>query len=264
MRAVTIWAGLFVLALGACGCRSQVNPSFSVSTDEASDAIATMRADPKPLTRPLVVVGGFADPGVGPWRLASDYTRSLVSPRVLTVTSTFGRNMLDCRRRLIAAVDAAFPTDDPNATVEVDVIGLSMGGLVSRYAAVPLEGERRLRIARLFTISSPHSGAKLAQVLTWDQKVLQMREGSEFLTELATLDAQATYELYCYTRLRDDIVGERLAAPPGRIAWWVDTPAGNSAHVGAALDPRIEADILRRLRNEAAFATSPAAPVPAN
>lgn len=246
----------------AGGCRSNVNPSFSVSPDDAEQAIAAMRADPKPQARPLVIVGGFADPGIGPWRVAMDYTKPFESPRVITVTSTFGSDMLDCRRRMIEAVDKAYPTDDPNETVEVDVIGLSMGGLVARYAAAPAAGERRLRVARLFTISSPHAGAVLARVPTWDQKVLQMREGSAFLSELSKLDESATYELFCYTRLRDSTVGEHLAAPPGRIAWWVDTPPAHSAHVGAALDPRIEADILRRLRNEPAYATLPAAALP--
>ncbi|MFC1766418.1 esterase/lipase family protein [Planctomycetota bacterium] len=53
-------------------------------------------------------------------------------------------------------------SDDPNQTVQADVIAHSMGGLVSRYAAMEVPGKPRLRIAHLFTIATPHQGALIS------------------------------------------------------------------------------------------------------
>jgi pimeloyl-ACP methyl ester carboxylesterase len=154
------------------------------------------------------------------------------------------------------AADRKFPGQ------QVDVIGLSMGGLVARYAAAPIAGKPRLNAARIFTISAPHNGAVLAKVPTWDRKVIDMRPGSKFLADLAKYDASKNYELIPYVRLRDHTVGPQYAAPPGATAWWVDTPPLEPAHIGALLDPRITADIVLRLRDEAPLTHNPPAPLP--
>jgi hypothetical protein len=88
-----------------------------------------------------------------------------------------------------------------------------------------------------------------------------MRRGSAFLAELDDQLASASYELYTYARLGDMIVGVENAAPPGMDPWWVANPPLGLAHLGAPHDPRILADILRRLRGEPALATRPAAAV---
>ena len=67
--------------------------------------------------------------------------------------------MDEARTTVIEAVNKAFPSDDPQWTVPVDVVAISMGGLVARYAGVPARGEgdvRKLRVVRLFTLASPH------------------------------------------------------------------------------------------------------------
>src|SRR4051812_11014358 len=43
----------------ACAAKPQ-NPSFPVTFSQAETAIDQMRADPHPLSRPLVIIGGFA------------------------------------------------------------------------------------------------------------------------------------------------------------------------------------------------------------
>jgi pimeloyl-ACP methyl ester carboxylesterase len=147
-------------------------------------------------------------------------------------------------------------------TVEVDVIGFSMGGLVARHAARPNSLGKRLNIRRLFTISSPHRGARLASLPTVDQRMIDMRPGSAFLADLNSHLSEADYELLAYTRLGDMIVGPENAAPPGMSPWWVANASFSLAHISAGADPRILADIARRLRNEPPFTTTPASPLP--
>ena len=68
----------------------------------------------------------------------------------------------------------------------LDLVGLSMGGLVTRYYLQRLGGIKR--IERFITISSPHNGTKLAYLSNLPGSV-QMRPESEFLQEL-NLDSQ--------------------------------------------------------------------------
>jgi triacylglycerol lipase len=62
-----------------------------------------------------------------------------------------------------------------------DLVGFSMGGLVSRYYVQRLGGLDRVQ--RFVTISSPHNGT-LAAYLSQRPGCLQMRPNSEFLTDL--------------------------------------------------------------------------------
>ena len=96
-------------------------------------------------------------------------------------------------------------------------------------------------------------------VPTFDQRVIDMRSGSEFLDRLNA--APRRYELIPYARLGDMVVGEENAAPPGETAWWL-AKSGGPAHMLAATDARILADIARRLRGEEPLTISPAAPLP--
>jgi len=211
---------------------------------------------------------------------------------VISVSFFFCGSFDGCRKRVIDAVEKAFPSDDPEWTTEVDVVAVSMGGLVARYAAAPPRAPkatttnaasqpttdrapaRRLRIARLFTISSPHRGAALAFLPTFNQLQIDMRAGSKFLQRLDAFDelvepgsAQTrpsdSYELIPYVRLDDMIVGERNAAPAGWTPWWVPAEPFQDSHIFAMADPRIVADIARRLRGEPPLTTDPPAPLPA-
>jgi hypothetical protein len=256
---------ILVCALvGGCSADRPLNPSFPAAMRDAKAMLLQMQQDPRPLRRPLVVAGGIHDPGFVAGRMAKALARAIeTDDLIITVTFTGrGTGTFDeCRQRLIEAVETAFgPTQGPT-TVEVDVIGISMGGIVARYAAGPRDdGGKRLRIRRLFTIASPHRGARLAALPTFDRRVVDMRAGSDFL---ATLDAElpeASYELYAYARLGDFIVGAANAAPPGRNPWWVANPPFALAHIGAPHDARIMADILRRLRGQEPLAVLPEAP----
>jgi hypothetical protein len=56
---------LILLGIVSGGCTSEVNPSFSLTDSDAQSALRQMRVEPKPLPRPLIVLGGFADIGLG-------------------------------------------------------------------------------------------------------------------------------------------------------------------------------------------------------
>lgn len=257
---------LLTVFLSAAGCSADIpaNPSFALTYSDAKAALAQMRRDPKSLERPLIIAGGYQDPGLIAPGIANRFRKltggsdNIISVTYFSLVGTFDA----CSDRLIDVVQEQFPNDDPSVTTEVDVIGYSMGGLVARYAAQPREGERRLRINRLFTISTPHRGANLAGIPTADARQIDMRAGSAFLKQLDLQLPEADYELYTYSRLDDLIVGTENAAPLGANPWWVANPPFSLAHVEACKDPRILADIARRVRGETPFATSPAAPLP--
>jgi pimeloyl-ACP methyl ester carboxylesterase len=260
-----IFIALFACVLGGCVATAPVNPSFPVTMDQGRAVLKSASDDPKPLDRPLVIIGGFFDPGIAAGALARDFRRYTRDDRIVSVSLDFSFDEEDYRRRIIQAVDKAFPSSDPILTTEVDVIGYSMGGLAARYAAITPPPGRRLRINRLFTISSPHNGAVAAHYVPIDLVDLQeqMTPGSPFLNAINnTADPNALYPIYAYVCLGDHEVGEGNAAPRTQIPWWLSRPAFISAHVWAYQDPRIRADIVRRLRDETPLSTDPPAPLP--
>jgi hypothetical protein len=184
---------------------------------------------------------------------------------IIPVSLTSCGSFEDCRHCIISAVDRACPGHDPQWTSEVDVVGESIGGLAARYAAAPSPDpahDRRLNIVRLFTISSPHSGSTLAAAIGFTRFQRDMAPGSKFLKRLATFDADATYALYPYVHLNDEVVGEQYAAPPGVTPWWLTDSGLLPPHEAAFRDARILADIARRLRGETPLSTSPPVPLP--
>ena len=149
---------ILVLLAPAAGCQAppQENPSFRITKDEAVSALRAMKKDPQPLERPLVILSGWHDPGMGAWWLSEQYNDFIDDDRILTVGYGSAKNMDAARAEVIAEVDRAYPTDDPDRTVAVDVIGISLGGLVGRYAAMPVRDDpdaRRLDVVRLFSLA---------------------------------------------------------------------------------------------------------------
>ena len=269
LRFVTLLTCLTVSGCLAGGGSSTSNSSFDVSVSDAQQALREMKAEPKPLERPLVVLGGYCDPGIASSHLRKEFRRLTGDKRVVGVSFLFCGDFDACKREVIAAVDKAFPNDDPTWTTEVDVIGVSMGGLVARYAAAPdpfLPDGRRLRVARMFTISTPHRGASLAAMPTLNTLQLGMRANSKFLRSLERREAKRSdnpkYELYPYVRLGDVIVGAENAAPAGQNPLWVPAEAFQDSHMLAMLDARIIADVARRLRGEEPMVTGPPQPLP--
>jgi len=265
MRVARIIAALFLMTGIGCVSGNPVNPSFPVTVDQARQVLVTAISNPKPLKRPLVIVGGFADPGFAAFMLSRDFQAYTHDDRVIGVPLGLSVSEEEFRRRIIDCVDRAFPTSDPAMTTEVDVVGYSMGGLAARDAALfPTHG-RRLRIGRLFTISSPHRGAVCTGRIPFNIVTLQkqMTPGSAFLNSINNAaDPNAIYPVYPYVCLGDDEVGAINAAPPGQGVWWVSRPMFFDPHDWAFMDPRIRADIVRRLRDEQPLTSDPPMPLP--
>ncbi len=246
-------------AAALTGCVGPANPSFDVSLHDARTDLRRMAEDPAPLPRPVLVLGGYGDPGVGPGLLADDIRDIAADPdRVHELTFFVGAGTFDaCRERVL---DAAPRTAD-GELAEVDVVAISMGGLIARHAARSTDDDdRALPIARLFTISTPHRGANLAALPTLDARVSDMRADATFMSDLNA--AARPYELVAYGRLNDWIVGVENTAPPGETPIWVAPPLASPSHLMAARDPRLRADLLRRLREEAPLASVERAPLP--
>ena len=88
---------------------------------------------------------------------------------------------------------------------------------------------------------------------------MDMRQKSKFIACLDRALEVAKYEMICYGRTGDSIVGMDRSAPVGVELRWVDTPALEFAHVGANNDPRILADILTTIRGEQHGSVAPSA-----
>lgn len=221
-----------------------------------------MEAAPGLIDRPVVIIGGFFDPGFAASALKCQF-ESVTRGQPVVAVSLWGCWSLEaCRCKVMDAVARALPrsVDDRDGTIAVDVIGYSLGGLAARYAALDLPGAGpELRIHRLFAISSPLDGADDA--CRWPALLPIQKELRPDSTVLLQVNSQpAAYLIYAYVRLGDRPVGVANAAPPGQRAWWVSTPPFSDPHNGAYKDPRILADIARRLRGEPPLATMPPAP----
>ncbi|MCI0631043.1 MAG: hypothetical protein L0Y44_10375 [Phycisphaerales bacterium] len=249
-----------------CSADQPLNPSFPLKVVDAKRAIDDMKRSPGALERPMVVVGGILDPGDGAESLAAALAETCGGERKVISVCFCGVYDFDrCAQRLVEAVEKAFPGGEPDQTIEVDVVATSMGGLIARHAAnMPSElaaKRPRLNIARLFTISTPHRGASLAVTPTIDRRVVDMRAGSDFLNRI-NVGFPPTYEVVAYVCVPDYVIGERNAALMGQTPWWVASAPFTSSHLCANDDPRIIADIARRLRGEQPFTTDPPSPLP--
>lgn len=252
----------FSLSLAeGCGVRPQ-NPGFTVDASKAEFRITEMAARHPTLVRPLVVLSGYADPGIAPHYLLTHLGDIFADDRIIGMDFYTAFTMDECRERVIARTQQAFPSEGPNETVEVDVIAHSMGGLVSRYAAMELPGKPRLRIARLFTIATPHQGAIISRPPSLDPRVRYMQAGSGFLWTLDRAFEHRDYEMTCYTRLGDIVVSPQAAAPLGYPLWWVPSLPMSPSHLEAPSDPRILLDIVLRLCDETPVTVEPAPPLP--
>jgi PGAP1-like protein len=235
------------------------NPDFPLPPAGFRAEWARMRADPRPLPRPLVVLAGWRAPrfpSVNLARFLAGLSGAPASP-TLAISFTFRLSMDAAVRRACDLVERRFPSASPADSTEVDLVGISMGGLIARAAAIPGSGRKRLRIARMFTLGTPHRGARMARLIPLDPLVRGMRPGSTFLSHLD--GGPLAYELVCYTRLRDSWVGARNTAPHGSDPFWTPGPLLLS-HQTISLDPLIRTDIARRLRGEPPLAVRASPP----
>lgn len=247
-----------VALLSGCMPRA-VNPRFPEPADEASTRLAEFAAAPTRRERPIVVLGGYMDPGFASGSLERALRRAC-GPDAEIVSVSFGdcTSMTQCRDRVMAATR---PLRATRPECAFDVVANSMGGLVARYSALsadeiagcglpPPAQPGMLRIHRLYTICTPHLGALMAEGPLGSPMTQDMRPGSEFLSCLDSALPGAQYSLTCFARVGDSIVGADRSAPPGMEPILFDTPPFELSHVDAHRDPRILLVIARSLRGD--------------
>jgi hypothetical protein len=225
-----------------------VNPDFHLEPGDLKAETERLRATPRRLDRPVVILGGWHSPGVanismatrlGPFTSGNpeDFT-SVTYPFALSLRSAATRAFSIIRRQ--GLVEREF-----------DIVGISMGGILSRALATDAFGFGSLRVGRVFTVASPHRGAKIARVVIPDPCAWDMRPGSRFLCELN--DRPHAGELHCYGALRDWWIGASNTAPPGTLPYWVDVNPGIGrlcSHFAINHNQLVMVDIARRLRGE--------------
>jgi len=129
-----------------------------------------------PARPPVVLVHGIFSSGHDMERLARHLRSGGRQVLVPTLTPNGGQAPLeDLARQLANYVEREIPGR------QFDMVGFSMGGLVSRYYVQRLGGIDR--VGAFVTIATPHYGtqlARLAKLPGW----VQMRPGSDFLRDL--------------------------------------------------------------------------------
>ena len=135
-------------------------------------------AVPDPARVPVILVHGILSSGDDMARLAKHLRaegRVVFTP---TLTPAGGAAKLeDLAAQLAAFAEREIPGG------KFDLVGFSMGGLVSRYYVQRLGGVER--VGHLVTLAAPHHGTRLAH-LRRAPGCVQMRPGSAFLRDLAS------------------------------------------------------------------------------
>ncbi|QQE13147.1 hypothetical protein JD969_06705 [Planctomycetota bacterium] len=267
-----------LIAVGGCA-KGRVNPSFALPVKKAKHELDMMAENPKQLSRPVIVLGGWMDPGFSSEGMANFVRKTTQNTAVIPIAFFGSSSFDDSANKLVKALEDELPSIEANETVEVDVIAYSMGGLIARYAAIPpreapvssttfgtvvaTTTRKRLNIRNLYTICTPHKGASLAWLGSFDPNARDMKAGSDFLMHLdQDYSMNRRFELRTYARLDDVIVGEENTAPDDVPIWWVGRAAMGGGHSWAEQDPRILADILRHMRDEPTYTQMPPAPLP--
>jgi len=249
---------VIALAVGVASCTSRdvYNPDYPATRQEIVDDLERMEADPVELDRPVVLLSGYRSMHTFVGRLHSRLAPVTTGDKddFLAISYPMGDDIERIASTVVKKVDERWPSEDPLETVEVDVVAISMGGLVARTASAPHgfianEREKRLKIRNLYTLASPHRGAKLAELIRPDKAARDMKPGSGYLARLDELLPEIDYTITPYAVLNDSWVGATNASPTGQQPIW--TPGTHMfSHFSLAADKRILADLARRLRKE--------------
>lgn len=247
-----------LLALVLSGCTTLTGPSQDnpLSKSELRTEIEQMQAEPVALERPVIVIDGWLAYGGASVikRELQDLTGGdgalFISYSYPLIFSTLESNA----HNVVKIVEERWPSNDPNWTSEVDVVGFSMGGLIARVAAEePRKNKKprkRLNVKRMFTVSSPHKGT--GWWIAWlpvDQMSWAVGlYGGGYRNWLDEKLLEANYELFCYGQGNDWIVGNNFEA-----TGYPEIKARGLfffSHINSYGNYRHLADIAARLRGE--------------
>jgi len=126
---------------------------------------------------PVLLVHGINDTGAVFNKMASYLREQGLSVHTVDLVPNNGAEVLDKLAQQVANyINDTFAPEQP-----LNLVGFSMGGLVSRYYIQRLGGIDRVQ--RFITISSPHKGTIVAYG-TWLAGAVQMRPNSDFINDL--------------------------------------------------------------------------------
>ena len=275
--------GLMSIVEALSPVRPQPNPAFPTTTPEAIQTLRRLASAPVTLHRPVLLLNGYHGPDFQVLVLKEQLRRHTTGPSGdwLAISYFAASDLPTMVRKVMGCVHKRWPElqtspgETSPRTVPLDVVAISIGGIVAKLAAVGLNsvGLRpvgfggpelpRLNIARLFTLATPHQGARLADKIAPDPAASAVKFGSPFLANLHTAwtadEHLRAVEQVCYTRLDDQWVGATRAAPLGQLPIWLEG-CGPASHATVSRDPRILADLALRLRGEAPLAKASAPP----
>ncbi|MEM1055003.1 MAG: alpha/beta fold hydrolase [Bacteroidota bacterium] len=189
------------------------------------------------MSRPVLLVPGFLD-GPGSFALLA---RRLEREGFETHALTLSPRLATCSLHHFARqVDEA-----AEQFAEVDVVGFSMGGLVSRLWVQRYGGAAKVN--RLITLASPHNGSKVAHLVP-QQAAREMRPGSDLLDDL-----RQDVEMLEDVRFASLWTPYDFTVLPGRSG---ELPVGTSEPMPVAmhrfmlLDKRVAARVVELLRED--------------
>lgn len=243
------------------------NPAFPCTFDDARDDLRRMAADPRPLARPVLVVGAYHAWAPVQWSLVRKLRRltGAGDADIRSVSFPFETTLHAAAAKAAAHAIKYWGACSNGASVPLDLVGISMGGVISRLLTacdnaalgLPLDLPR-IDARRIFTFGSPLSGARVALKIRPDRAARDMRPGSPLLQRLGAPRDDGP-ELICYAQLRDQIVGATRTAPPGMTPIWSSgTPI--FSHFTTPHNPWFLADTARRLRGEEPLLQTAGAP----
>ena len=126
---------------------------------------------------PVLLVHGINDTGAVFNKMAFYLRQQGLSVYTVDLIPNNGSEVLE----KLAQQVANYVNDTFEAAQLLDIVGFSMGGIVSRYYIQRLGGINRVQ--RFITISSPHKGTIIAYG-TWLAGAVQMRPNSDFINDL--------------------------------------------------------------------------------
>jgi pimeloyl-ACP methyl ester carboxylesterase len=194
---------------------------------------------------------------IGGWR-SPHFTAARLARRLARATSGKPGDVVPASYALLGTTPAAMRAVRQTILTqrwhdqELDIVGISMGGLIARALAAGLDGQPPLHIRRLFTLATPHRGAVLADWVRLDPACHDLRQSSPFLQSLDR--AAQPIDIRPFALKRDGWVGTARTGPIGTNPY-VLPPIGLArlgfSHFAIANDPRIIAAIVVELRSQA-------------
>lgn len=145
---------------------------WKTSAYTVSESLSAKNAHP----RPVLLVHGFCDTGAIFNKMKKVLNGKGYDVHTINLTPNNGSMPLE---QLALQIDKYAKTNFPNK--KFDIIGFSMGGIVSRYYLQRLSGLSKVK--NFITISAPHNGT-LTAFFRFNKGIRQLRPNSKFLNDL--------------------------------------------------------------------------------